>query len=257
MSDDTTLDILLWIVLPYFVLAIFILGHVWRFRTDQYTVTSRSSQLYESKLLRFGSPLFHYGIIAVFFGHLMGLLIPQRWTDAIGITESMYHWGAFGMGIVASAVTAGGIMILAWRRTTNDRVKTVTPVGDKIMFGLLGLSILLGILATLFNLQSSYNYREGLSIWFRNFWTLNPDASLMASAPLFFQLHVLIALVLFAIWPFSRLVHAFTIPFGYLNRPYILYRSRDDSERKPRPGWAKSDIPEVPGPATGGRRKKT
>lgn len=241
MHDATTLDILLWVAFPYFVLGIFILGHVYRFRRDQYTVTSRSSQLYESKLLRIGSPLFHYGIIAVFFGHLMGLLIPQRWTDAIGITEMMYHWGAFSVGIAASAVTAGGIMILAYRRTTNDRVKTVTPFGDKVMFGLLGLSILLGMTATLVNIENSYNYREGLSVWFRNFWTLQPDPTLMAEAPIFFQLHVLIALVLFAIWPFTRLVHAFTIPFGYLNRPYILYRSRDDSERAPRRGWERTD----------------
>lgn len=242
MNDPTTLDTLLWVAFPYFVLGVFILGHVYRFRRDQYTVTSRSSQLYESKLLRLGSPLFHYGIIAVFFGHLMGLLIPQHWTDAIGITELMYHWGAFSMGIAASLITAGGILILAYRRSTNDRVKTVTPLGDKVMFGLLGLSILLGITATMFNIDNSYNYREGLSVWFRNFWTLSPDATLMAEAPIFFQLHVLIALVLFAIWPFTRLVHAFTIPFGYLNRPYILYRSRDDSQRKPRPGWAKTDV---------------
>jgi nitrate reductase gamma subunit len=49
----------------------------------------------------------------------------------------------------------------------------------------------------------------------------------MAEAPLYYQLHVLIALVLFALWPFSRLVHAFSAPIAYLFRPYIVYRSRD------------------------------
>lgn len=246
MYDADTLAIVLWVAFPYFVLGIFILGHVHRFRRDPYTVTSRSSQLYESKLLRYGSPLFHYGIIAVFFGHLIGLLIPQAWTDAIGITEMMYHWGAFVLGIGASAVTAGGILILAFRRSTNVRIRTVTPAGDKIVFGLLGISILLGILATLFNIDHSYNYREGLSVWFRGFWTLRPDPTLMSEAPPLFQMHVLVALVLFAVWPFSRLVHAFTIPFGYLNRPYVLYRSRDDSERAPHPGWEQPEVHDRP-----------
>jgi nitrate reductase gamma subunit len=33
--------------------------------------------------------------------------------------------------------------------------------------------------------------------------------------------------VLFALWPFSRLVHAFSAPIAYLFRPYIVYRSRE------------------------------
>ena len=37
----------------------------------------------------------------------------------------------------------------------------------------------------------------------------------------------LCGLALFALVPFSRLVHAFTVPLHYLFRPYIVYRSRD------------------------------
>ena len=33
-------------------------------------------------------------------------------------------------------------------------------------------------------------------------------------------------MALFALWPFTRLVHAFSAPIGYLFRPYIVYRSR-------------------------------
>jgi nitrate reductase gamma subunit len=49
----------------------------------------------------------------------------------------------------------------------------------------------------------------------------------MAHAAFYYQIHVLLALALFALWPFTRLVHAFSAPIGYLFRPYIVYRSRD------------------------------
>jgi nitrate reductase gamma subunit len=50
---------------------------------------------------------------------------------------------------------------------------------------------------------------------------------------------VLAAGALIAFWPFSRLVHAFSAPLGYLERPYIVYRSRDPQlgSRAPRRGW--------------------
>jgi nitrate reductase gamma subunit len=90
-----------------------------------------------------------------------------------------------------------------------------------------------------------YNYREGVSVWFRSIFELNPDTGAMADAPLGFQLHGLAACLLFALWPFTRLVHVFSAPVGYLTRSYIVYRSRDDSpagSRPPRRGWEKIDV---------------
>ena len=55
----------------------------------------------------------------------------------------------------------------------------------------------------------------------------------MARAPIGFRLHALVAFGLFALWPFTRLVHVFSAPVGYLTRPYIVYRSRDS---RPGPG---------------------
>ena len=43
---------LLWITAPYVAFTSFVLGHVWRYRTDQFGWTTRSSQIYESRLLR-------------------------------------------------------------------------------------------------------------------------------------------------------------------------------------------------------------
>ena len=62
-AEAGTDGILLWVALPYVSLAVFVLGHVWRYRYDKFGWTTRSSQLYERRLLRIGSPLFHFGIL--------------------------------------------------------------------------------------------------------------------------------------------------------------------------------------------------
>lgn len=68
---------LLFGVYPYVALTVFILGSWIRFDTEQYTWKSDSSQLLSRKWMMFGSNLFHIGVIAVFFGHLVGLLTPH------------------------------------------------------------------------------------------------------------------------------------------------------------------------------------
>lgn len=234
----STLDLLLWVVLPYMVLAVFVLGHFWRFRFDKFGWTTRSSQLYESKLLSIGSPAFHFGIIGIFFGHAIGLGIPKSWTEAIGLTDQWYHLMAITIGLAAAVACVGGLIILLYRRRSNKRVFGATTPGDKLMYFLLAAVIGFGILATLVHSATGqYDYREGVSVWFRNFWTFRPDPVLMAQAPIFFQLHVISALLIFAAWPFTRLVHVFAAPVGYLTRPYIVYRSRDDQREKERRGW--------------------
>ena len=85
------MDTFLWVIVPYLCLTTFVVGHFWRYRYDKFGWTTRSSQLYENKLLRIGSPLFHFGMLGVVGGHIIGLLVPQSWTDAVGISHEAYH----------------------------------------------------------------------------------------------------------------------------------------------------------------------
>ncbi|XRQ14450.1 respiratory nitrate reductase subunit gamma [Actinomadura welshii] len=233
--------ILLWVALPYVTIAVFVLGHIWRYRYDKFGWTTRSSQLYERRLLRIGSPLFHFGILVVFLGHVGGLAIPDRWTEAAGITEHMYHVIAVVLGTIAGFCTLAGLAILIYRRRTVGPVFAATTRNDKLMYAVLAVTILLGLAATVAaNIAGGgYNYRETVSPWFRSIFYLQPDPDLMTGVPILFQLHALSALVLFCIWPFTRLVHMLTAPVGYLTRPYIVYRSRDEhlGMHKPRRGW--------------------
>jgi nitrate reductase gamma subunit len=237
------MDQFLWVVFPYICLTIFVVGHVWRYRYDKFGWTTRSSQLYENRLLRLGSPLFHFGIIGVFFGHVIGLGVPESWTDAVGISEGMYHAMALSVGSLAGAATVVGMVILIYRRRTTGPVFSATTRMDKLMYVFLASVIVLGLVNTVMNVAGDYDYREGVSIWFRGIFRFQLHPDLMSDAPLGFQLHGLIAMALFALWPFTRLVHVFSAPLGYLTRPYIVYRSRDDRElgsHTPRRGWERS-----------------
>ncbi|HKS47745.1 MAG TPA: respiratory nitrate reductase subunit gamma [Amycolatopsis sp.] len=237
----SVLDALLWVAVPYVSIAIFIVGHYWRYRYDKFGWTTRSSQLYERRLLRLGSPLFHFGILVVALGHIGGLLIPKSWTEAVGISETAYHIGAVVLGTIAGVCTLGGAAILIYRRRTVGPVFSATTRNDKIMYVLLIGTIALGLGTTVLgNLTGHpHDYRETVAPWFRSIFSLQPHTALIKAAPWGFQAHVLAAWVLFAFWPFSRLVHVFSMPLGYLTRPYIVYRSREQrlGARAPRRGW--------------------
>ena len=224
------MSLLLWGVLPYVVLALLVGGTIWRYRYDQFGWTTRSSQLYESRLLRIGSPLFHFGLVFVLVGHVVGLVIPKSWTEALGVSQHLYHVNALVVGGLAGLCTLVGVAILVYRRRTTGPVFMATTRNDKAMYVALVSAIVLGLMATLAGsglMGEEHNYRETVSVWFRSLFVLQPDVDAMAAAPWPFHVHVLVAMLLFAMWPFTRLVHAFTAPLHYLFRPYIVYRSRD------------------------------
>ena len=117
------------------------------------------------------------------------------------------------------------------------------------MYAFLAAAIVLGmwntIAGSILSVGGHYDYREGVSVWYRSFLAFQPEPELMAEAPIGFQLHALVAFALFALWPFTRLVHVFSAPVGYLTRPYIVYRSRDDGSEATARGPAGSGSSDV------------
>jgi nitrate reductase gamma subunit len=76
-------------VYPYICLAVFLMGSLARFDRDQYTWKSDSSQLLRQGQLRWGSNLFHAGILFLFFGHLFGQLTPHWiYEYLLGVAEA-------------------------------------------------------------------------------------------------------------------------------------------------------------------------
>jgi nitrate reductase gamma subunit len=225
---------LLWIILPYAAIAVFVVGHWWRYRRDQFSWTSRSTQLLDRRILGWASPMFHYGALAAIGGHIIGLCIPQSWTAAIGIDEHTYRWIAGIAGGIAGAVTLIGFLGLVYRRATSDRVRRSTTRIDIFTYGLLTVLILLGCWMTFAHTlitDTPYNYRNSIALWWRSLFYLQPNVDAVLHAPIVYQVHAIVAWLFWAAFPFTRLVHAWSIPLQYVGRPYILYRRRFEAAR--------------------------
>jgi nitrate reductase gamma subunit len=218
--------LLLWVVIPYACVTVFAVGHLWRLRTGKLTWTTRSTQLLESRWLRPGAILFHVGLLAVIGGHVLGVLVPKSATDAVGVHEHAYHVISVAAGTTAGVTMTVGFLILLARRLRFPRVRRTTSRADHVTYALLALVVATGMWATVgVNLfGGGYDYRETVGPWFRGIFTFDPELHGMSGAPLIYQLHALATFALFASWPFGRLVHAWSVPLGYLRRAHIVYR---------------------------------
>ncbi|AIQ69034.1 respiratory nitrate reductase subunit gamma [Paenibacillus graminis] len=219
-------DQFLWVIFPYICLAVFIVGHIYRYRRDQFNWTAKSSEFIEKKQLKYGSILFHLGIIPVIFGHIGGLAVPKSWMEAIGVNDHLYHIGAVYIGGIFGMATLAGMLILTSRRFTMKNVRRLSSASDMIVNSLLLFIVFMGMYSTLVTnaVQPEFDYRETISIWFRGLFMFSPDLSLMKDVPLSFKIHILFGFAIFAFWPFTRLVHVWSVPLNYVGRSYILYR---------------------------------
>lgn len=220
------IDQFLWVIFPYICIAVFIVGHIFRYRTDQFSWTAKSSEFIEKKQLMIGSLLFHIGIIPVIMGHVSGLAIPKSWLHAVGVNDHLYHIGAIYIGGFFGFVTLAGMIILTSRRFTKSTVLKLSSTSDLIVNVILLFIVFMGMYATLVTnaVQPDFDYRTSISVWFRNLFILQPDASYMLNVPMSFKIHVVTGFLIFALWPFTRLVHVWSVPLNYVGRSYILYR---------------------------------
>ena len=217
-------------IYPYIALAIFLLGSLVRYDREQYTWKSESSQVLNTGMLRLGSPLFHVGILGLFFGHAAGLLTPVWVWDALGVTHGVKQTVAMLAGGVMGTLCLVGILMLLARRFGNERVAARTTFKDKLVL----LWILLTLLLGLSSIFVSASHMDGhmmvlLMTWAQHVVTFRGDAAgFIADAPWIFKLHLFMGMSLFVIFPFTRLVHVWS-GFGavaYLGRTWQLVRRR-------------------------------
>lgn len=239
-------DLLLYGVLPYAAIAIFLVGHWWRYRFDQYGWGARSTQFLESRVLKYGSTVFHLGVLAAIGGHVLGILVPISWTRTAGLSDSAYHVIAVIGGLAAGGAVILGFAALIYRRLRFTRVRTETTRMDIAAMALLAVGIVTGLLATITNVGDAVQYRESVAPYFRKLLVLDPEPGLMTGegVTFIFQLHVVSVWFLYALWPFSRLVHAWSIPVDFLRRSPIPYRGQTPRPRLRRRAGRASARPE-------------
>jgi len=223
------LDTFLFGYYPYICLTVFLLGSLIRFDRDQYTWKSDSSQLLRAGQLRWGSNLFHVGVLFLFFGHFFGMLTPHFVYEGF-ITAGAKQVVAMVSGGVAGLLGFVGVTILLHRRLSDPRIRINSKTSDIVLLWLLWIQLALG-LATI---PLSAQHLDGsmmmkLAEWAQRIVTFRAGAAdLLADAGWIFRAHMFLGMSIFLIFPFTRLVHVWS-GFGtvaYLVRPYQVVRSR-------------------------------
>ena len=231
---SATLNMTLFGWYPYLCLTIFLLGSLLRFDREQYSWKTGSSQLLRKGQLRWGSNLFHVGILAILAGHFVGLLTPIELFDQLGISHGFKQTLAIVVGGLAGVVCFIGITLLAHRRLFDARIRATSSVGDIAILLLLWLQLTLG-LCTIFVSLGHLDGHEMVKFmaWAQGIVTLQPAAAVhVADVHPIFKAHLLLGLTLLLLFPFSRLVHIWSAPIWYLGRPgYQIVRRRAQPPR--------------------------
>jgi len=215
---------------PYICLAVFLVGSLLRFDRDQYTWKTDSSQLLRTGQLRWGSNLFHIGILVIFFGHTVGLLTPP-WIYEIFISTADKKLMAISVGGVAGVLGLIGLSLLLHRRLSDPRIRATSKSADILILWLLWAQFALGLATIWVSVQYHLDGAKmaQLSAWAQHIVTFRAGAAeLLVDIGWITKAHLVLGMTLFLVFPFSRLVHVWS-GFGtlaYLRRPYQLVRSR-------------------------------
>jgi len=214
-------------VYPYIALAIFLIGSLVRFDTDQYGWRSKSSQLLRRKQLIVGSVLFHVGILGILAGHAVGLLTPVVVFEFLGISHGFKQMMAIVVGGICGTACFVGLVMLLHRRLFDSRIRRTSSFSDIAVLLILFAQLSLGM-ATI---PLSLGHLDGhMMVQFMNYVqgivTLRPQPELIAGVPLIFKLHMFLGFTIFLIFPFTRLVHVWSAPVGYLFRNYQVVRTK-------------------------------
>ena len=216
-------------VYPYVCLTVFIVGSLIRFDQSQYSWKSDSSQMLRTGLLRWGSNLFHAGILFLFFGHLFGLFTPHS-VYGVFMSAATKQMLAVIAGGIAGAICFAGLTLLLYRRLADPRIRHTSHFSDIAILVVLWVQLTVGLIT----LPYSWQHADGsgmliLADWAQRIVTLRPvDATALAALPWPFLFHVVLGMTIFLLLPFSRLVHVWSgfAAAAYLFRPYQVVRSR-------------------------------
>ena len=215
-------------VYPYICLAVFLMGSLARFDRDQYTWKSDSSQMLRTGTLRWGSNLFHVGILFLFFGHFVGLLTPH-WMYEPFISASHKQLFAVVSGGTAGFVCFVGLTLLLHRRLFDPRIRLTSHRTDIAILMILWVQLVIGLVTLPFSLgHSDGGTMLVLADWAQRIVTFRPDASALAAVDWPFKLHIVLGMTIFLLFPFSRLVHVWSgfATVAYLFRAPQVVRSR-------------------------------
>ena len=212
------LDFLLFAVFPYVAIIVAVVIGVYRYYKDRFSFSSLSSQFFENRKLFWGSVPWHYGILVILTGHLIGFLIPRSVLAWNGEPLRLYVLEAAALAF--GLLTLWGLVVLIIRRAGSSRLRVVTTGMDIVLLLALLIQVVAGLWTAIFYRWGSSWYAAFAVPYLYSLLKLNPDISLVVNLPLAVKIHIVGAFVLILLLPFTRLVHMLTFPITYLWRPY-------------------------------------
>ena len=223
-------------IYPYIAITVMIMASIARYDRDPFTWKSKSSQLLRKRQFIAGSVLFHVGVLAIFAGHLVGLLTPIQVFEALGVSHEAKQILAVAAGGVAGVMAITGGALLLHRRLFDPRIRANSTLADTGIMVLLMVQLLLG-LATI---VVSLGHLDGVEMvkfmnWAQAIIYLRAGAAdYITDVHWLFKAHIALGLTIFLLFPFTRLVHMFSAPVRYLWRPgYQIVRSRRGAKPAP------------------------
>lgn len=209
--------------MPYIFIMIAIVGTIWRYSSNRYSWSSQSSQFVENKTLFFGSFPWHYGIITILLGHILGLIVPRALLLWNSVPVRLYILELTALALAFLALF--GLLAFIYRRLTNTRVKALTSSWDVLLLIVLIIQVVTGILNAIMYRWGSNWYAGAAVPWIWSVFRLNPNVDFVANLPLITKVHIFNAMIFIGLIPFTRLVHFIVInPYKYLVRPYQVVR---------------------------------
>jgi len=212
----TPFDRVLFVGLPYTAISVCVLVSLQRYGWRAFTYSSLSSQFLENRT-HFGALVpFHYGVLTVLLGHLIGFSLPRTVLAWNGRPLRLYLLEI--TALVFGVLTLVTMLALINRRLVNTKVRKVTSIMDWIMFAVLLFQVGSGVHVAVFHPWGSTWYAAVAVPYLRSVFTLAPDAGIVTQLPLAAQLHIINAFLLIGLFPFTRLVHILVVPNPYLWR---------------------------------------
>jgi nitrate reductase gamma subunit len=215
-GDWGRIDQLMFFMFPYATLLIFLVGSIYRYKKSSFQVSSLSSQFLEGKQLFFGSQPFHWGLLVLFFGHLIAFLFPKSLMAWNGepVRLLIIEFSSFAFALCALT----GLVLLIKRRMFSRRILEVTNKMDMLVYVILLVQILSGLGVAFFVRWGSSWFAAVLTPYLRGIFTLNPDITAISSAPILIQIHIISAFFIIAVLPFTRFMHFLVTPLNYVTR---------------------------------------
>ncbi len=216
------LDFIIFVILPYFAIALAVFVTPYRYLTNKLDWSAFSTQFLEKKKLVWGSIPWHYGVILILAGHLIGFLFPSTIQSILSGVKAIIAMESIALTFGLLALF--GSIVLLIRRSFSGILRSVTGYMDWILLLLVFIQAGTGVYMGLFVRWGMEWYLHTAVPWLYSLLIFQPDVAIVSGLPAVFKLHVTGAFLILALLPFTKFVHFLFLPLDFIKDPPLLYR---------------------------------